>query len=123
MSDAPLPPQFYVGVTSPWGFDPPDLERHVARALSGYLVRRHRTHAVTLVTSAGRPIDRAALAAAQRYGWAHLFYGPDADRRHWLHLAATCQAVVLFHRTGERPCGELRAACEWAGTAFRAVAL
>ena len=98
--DGSTTPWFHVGVIAAPGYNPPDLDRRVARNLLKLTGPKSRTHRIGLYGVWAEPVSGAAGAAAE--GWSHAGYAVDRSggRRAWLRvwsmIAATCDALVVF---------------------------
>ena len=98
--DGSTTPWFHVGVIAAPGYDPPDLDRRVARTLLKLTGPKSRTHRIGLYGVWAEPVSGAAGAAAE--GWCHAGYAVDRSggRRAWLRvwsmIAAACDALVVF---------------------------
>ena len=102
--DGSTTPWFHVGLIAAPGYDPPDLDRRVARNLMKLTGPKSRTHRIGLYGVWAEPVSGAACAAAE--GWSHAGYAVDRSggRRAWLRVwsmiaAAACDALVVFGPT------------------------
>ncbi len=127
--EAPAYP-FHVAVAAPPWFSHLELARHVGARLSALTVRVRWRQPVRVYALIGEPVCAAAGEAGERYGWHVTAVAARGDRpdlpallRTHVHLAATVDALVIFHGPGEPPADLTRLAdsCRWLGTPVRTV--